>query len=165
MCLILNSDQGGIVLAKLDEVMSALHGDSGDLQAGLPLSHAWEVGVAKYLKSPDRKIRIVGSWIWLDVLVAESDAEKIDADGFMPAFLYSHRLVHDFSGDFKADSWTCSSLMRKGSSPATSVVESRGSIYILTGKGHRRTVRPEVIRSIALRARMLRKIGCMAADS
>lgn len=153
------------MLAKLDEVMSALHGDSGDLQAGLPLSHAWELGIAKYLKSRDRKIRIVRSWIWLDVQVAESDAEKVAADGFMPAFLYSHRLAHDFTGDFKADSWTCSSLIRKGSSPATSVVESRGSIYILTGEGHRRTVRPEVIRSIALRARMLRKIGCMAADS
>ena len=137
-----------IVFATLDEMMRALRSDIGDCHEAPPKSHAWELAIGLYKTSPHKNIRIVQNWIWLDVKVNQKEAEKLDTDGFMPAVLYAHWVIHDFSGGFKAGNCLCSSVLVTGSSIGRPI-ETRNSIYIPVGRGFRRTVRREVIRSIA----------------
>jgi hypothetical protein len=137
-----------VVLATFDEVMTALLGNSGVVHEGLSESQARELGVERYMNSPAKKVRIVRDWVWLDIQVPQSEATVLEEDGFMPAVLYASWVVHDFSDSFKAGDWLCSSVLVAGSS-VERPIEIRSSIYISVGRDFRRTVRREVIRSIA----------------
>lgn len=150
------------MLATFDEVMTALLGDSGVVHEGLSESQARELGVERYMNSPAKKVRIVRDWVWLDIQAPQSEATALEQGGFMPAILYAHAVVHDFSNDFDAGNWVCSTVLVKGSSPST-LVETKNSFYILVGKGYRRTVRPQVIVSIIHGAGILCELRCSEA--
>lgn len=152
------------MLATFDEVMTALLGDSGVVHEGLSESQARELGVERYMNSPAKKVRIVRDWVWLDIQVPQSEATVLEEDGFMPAILYAHAVVHDFSNDFDAGNWVCSTVLVKGSSSSPStLVETKNRFYILVGKGYRGTVRPQVIVSIIHGAGILCELRCSEA--
>ena len=135
------------MLPSLNEVMTALFGDSGSVHDGFSESHAWELAIELYKNSPAKIVRIVRDWVWLDVQAPERDTAMLEEKGFMPAVLYAHAVIHDFSKDFDAGDWVCSTVLVKDST-SSMPIETKNSFYILVGRGYRRKVRPQVLTSI-----------------
>lgn len=88
----------------------------------------------------------VEEWIILDAIVTDEERAKVTAAGCQPIFLFAHKVVHDEQRRFESGHWVRSSMgtaFKEGY-----LFETRNTVYVLLGPGHRKSSSIEAIFSL-----------------
>ncbi len=88
----------------------------------------------------------VEEWIILDAIVTDEERAKVTAEGCQPIFLFAHKVVHDEQRRFEPGHWVRSSMgtaFKEGY-----LFETRNTVYVLLGPGHRKSSSIEAIFSL-----------------
>ena len=89
---------------------------------------------------------VVEEWIILDAIVTDAERAKVVAAGCQPMFLFAHKVVHDEQRRFEPGHWVRSSMgtvFKEGY-----LYETRNTVYLLLGPGHRKSSSIEAIFSL-----------------
>ncbi|WP_407719289.1 DUF6957 family protein [Pseudomonas amygdali] len=88
----------------------------------------------------------VEEWIILDAIVTDAERAKVAAAGCRPIFMFAHKVVHDEQRRFEPGHWVRSSMgtaFKEGY-----LFETRNTVYVLLGPGHRKSSSIEAIFSL-----------------
>ena len=88
----------------------------------------------------------VQEWIILDAIVTDDERAKVAAAGCQPMFLFAHKVVDDEQRRFEPGHWVRSSMgtaFKEGY-----LFETRNTVYVLLGPGHRKSASIEAIFSL-----------------
>lgn len=88
----------------------------------------------------------VEEWVILDAIVTDAERAKVAAAGCQPIFLFAHKVVHDEQRRFEPGHFVRSSMgtaFKEGY-----LFETRNTVYVLLGPGHRKSSSIEAIFSI-----------------
>ncbi len=88
----------------------------------------------------------VEEWIILDAIVTDEERAKVAAAGCQPMFMFAHKVVDDEQRRFEPGHWVRSSMgtaFKDGF-----LFETRNSVYVLLGPGHRKSASIEAIFSL-----------------
>jgi len=88
----------------------------------------------------------VEEWIILDAILTDDERAKVAAAGCQPIFMFAHKVVHDEQRRFEPGHWVRSSMgtaFKEGY-----LFETRNTVYVLLGPGHRKSASIEVIFSL-----------------
>jgi hypothetical protein len=88
----------------------------------------------------------VEEWIILDAIVTDDERAKVAAAGCQPMFMFAHKVVDDEQRRFEPGHWVRSSMgtaFKEGY-----LFETRNSVYVLLGPGHRKSASIEAIFSL-----------------
>ena len=111
--------------------------------AELSLEGALSAAREHYKRLP---LCVVEDWITLDAILSDDEREKVAEAGCQPMFLFAHKVVHDEQRRFEPGHWVRSSMgttFKEGFLFAT-----RNSVYVLLGRGHRKSSSIEAIFSL-----------------
>jgi len=89
---------------------------------------------------------VVEEWIILDAIVTDDERAKVAAAGCQPMFMFAHKVVHDEQRRFEPGHWVRSSMgtaFKEGY-----LFETRNTVYVLLGPGHRKSSSIEAIFSL-----------------
>ncbi|MEE5042298.1 hypothetical protein V2J81_02930 [Pseudomonas alliivorans] len=122
-----------------------LLGDPGvELQGSdLSLDEAVALARKRYKWMP---LCAVEEWIILDAIVTDEERAKVAAAGCQPIFMFAHKVVDDEQRRFEPGHWVRSSMgtaFKEGY-----LFETRNSVYVLLGPGHRKSASIEAIFSL-----------------
>ncbi|KOP53238.1 hypothetical protein OX90_04945 [Pseudomonas coronafaciens pv. porri] len=88
----------------------------------------------------------VQEWIILDAIVTDDERAKVAAAGCQPMFMFAHKVVDDEQRRFEPGHWVRSSMgtaFKEGY-----LFETRNTVYVLLGPGHRKSASIEAIFSL-----------------
>ena len=88
----------------------------------------------------------VEEWIILDAIVTDEERAKVTAAGCQPIFMFAHKVVDDEQRRFEPGHWVRSSMgtaFKEGY-----LFETRNTVYVLLGPGHRKSASIEAIFSL-----------------
>lgn len=88
----------------------------------------------------------VEEWIILDAIVTDAERAKVAAAGCQPMFMFAHKVVDDEQRRFEPGHWVRSSMgtaLKEGY-----LFETRNTVYVLLGPGHRKSSSIEAIFSL-----------------
>lgn len=88
----------------------------------------------------------VEEWIILDAIVTDAERAKVAAAGCQPMFMFAHNVVDDEQRRFEPGHWVRSSMgtaFKEGY-----LFETRNTVYVLLGPGHRKSASIEAIFSL-----------------
>ena len=88
----------------------------------------------------------VEEWIILDAIVTDEERAKVTAAGCQPMFMFAHKVVDDEQRRFEPGHWVRSSMgtaFKEGY-----LFETRNTVYVLLGPGHRKSASIEAIFSL-----------------
>lgn len=113
-----------------------LMGDSGTLLFGseLSLEDALVAARKRYKWMP---LCAVEEWIILDAIVTDEERAKVAAAGCQPMFMFAHKVVDDEQRRFEPGHWVRSSMGTAFNDGF--LFETRNSVYVLLGPGHRKS--------------------------
>ncbi|WP_434603084.1 hypothetical protein J3P85_07085 [Pseudomonas sp. Z1-12] len=80
---------------------------------------------------------VVEEWIILDAIVTDEERAKITAAGCQPMFMFAHKVVDDEQRRFEPGHWVRSSMGTAFNDGF--LFETRNSVYVLLGPGHRKS--------------------------
>ena len=109
----------------------------------LPLDEAIALARKRYKWMP---LCAVEEWIILDAIVTDAERAKVAAAGCQPMFMFAHKVVHDEQRRFEPGHWVRSSMgtaFKEGY-----LFETRNTVYVLLGPGHRKSASIEAIFSL-----------------
>ena len=89
---------------------------------------------------------VVEEWIILDAIVTDAERAKVAAAGCQPIFMFAHKVVDDEQRRFEPGHWVRSSMgtaFKEGY-----LFETRNTVYVLLGPGHRKSSSIEAIFSL-----------------
>ncbi|WP_122556354.1 DUF6957 family protein [Pseudomonas viridiflava] len=90
---------------------------------------------------------VVEEWIILDAIITDEErAKKVAAAGCQPMFMFAHKVVDDEQRRFEPGHWVRSSMgtaFKEGY-----LFETRNTVYVLLGPGHRKSASIEAIFSL-----------------
>ncbi|MBI6851101.1 hypothetical protein BTW15_25865 [Pseudomonas syringae pv. tomato] len=89
---------------------------------------------------------VVDEWIILDAIVTDEERAKVTAAGCQPMFMFAHKVVDDEQRRFEPGHWVRSSMgtaFKEGY-----LFETRNTVYVLLGPGHRKSASIEAIFSL-----------------
>lgn len=95
---------------------------------------------------PNRAIRAVKNWMWWDFEVSEETRKLFQESGIQPAIVFAHYLIWDSSKRFQ-EGWNVKTTALVSFEENCFFI-TRNTAYILVGKGHRKTVDPQVAESL-----------------
>lgn len=126
-------------------IEDGLLGDLGIRLMGSALSLDEAVAVARkrYKWMP---LCAVEEWIILDAIVTDAERAKVAAAGCQPMFMFAHKVVDDEQRRFESGHWVRSSMgtaFKEGY-----LFETRNTVYVLLGPGHRKSASIEAIFSL-----------------
>lgn len=126
-------------------IQDSLLGDPGAslMGAELCLEGAMTAARKHYKHLP---LCAVEEWTILDAIVTDAERAKVIAAGCQPMFLFAHRVVHDEQRRFEPGHWVRSSMgtaFKEGY-----LFETRNTVYVLLGPGHRKSSSIEAIFSL-----------------
>ena len=126
-------------------IEDGLLGDLGIRLMGSALSLDEAVAVARkrYKWMP---LCAVEEWIILDAIVTDEERAKVAAAGCQPMFMFAHKVVDDEQRRFEPGHWVRSSMgtaFKEGY-----LFETRNTVYVLLGPGHRKSASIEAIFSL-----------------
>ncbi len=126
-------------------IEDGLLGDLGIRLMGSALSLDEAVAVARkrYKWMP---LCAVEEWIILDAIVTDAERAKVAAAGCQPMFMFAHKVVDDEQRRFEPGHWVRSSMgtaFKEGY-----LFETRNTVYVLLGPGHRKSSSIEAIFSL-----------------
>ena len=122
-----------------------LLGDHGIRLMGSELSLDEAVALARkrYKWMP---LCAVEEWIILDAIVTDDERAKVTVAGCQPMFMFAHKVVDDEQRRFEPGHWVRSSMgtaVKEGY-----LFETRNTVYVLLGPGHRKSASIEAIFSL-----------------
>ena len=122
-----------------------LLGESGVALVGSerPLEDVLLAAREHYKRMP---LCIVEDWMILDAIVTNAERAKVVAAGCQPIFMFAHKVVHDEQRRFEPGHWVRSSMgaaFKEGY-----LFETRNTVYVLLGPGHRKSSSIEAIFSL-----------------
>ena len=126
-------------------IEDGLLGDLGIRLMGSALSLDEAVAVARkrYKWMP---LCAVEEWIILDAIVTDAERAKVVAAGCQPMFMFAHKVVDDEQRRFEPGHWVRSSM---GTAfKECYLFETRNTVYVLLGPGHRKSASIEAIFSL-----------------
>jgi|SRR5450830_484028 len=88
----------------------------------------------------------VEEWTILDAIVTDEERAKVAAAGCQPMFMFAHKVVDDEQRRFEPGQWVRSSMgtaLNDGF-----LFETRNTIYVLLGPGHRKSATVKEIFSL-----------------
>lgn len=126
-------------------IEDGLLGDPGISLMGSELSLDEAVALARkrYKWMP---LCAVEEWTILDAIVTDDERAKVTAAGCQPIFMFAHKVVHDEQRRFEPGHWVRSSMgtaFKEGY-----LFETRNTVYLLLGPGHRKSSSIEAIFSL-----------------
>ncbi|MFQ6593871.1 MULTISPECIES: DUF6957 family protein [Pseudomonas] len=126
-------------------IQDSLLGDPGASLMGteLNLDDALEAARKRYKWMP---LCAVEEWIILDAIITDEERAKVAAAGCQPMFMFAHKVVDDEQRRFEPGHWVRSSMgtaFKEGY-----LFETRNSVYVLLGPGHRKSASIEAIFSL-----------------
>nr|WP_252121051.1 hypothetical protein [Pseudomonas petroselini] len=80
---------------------------------------------------------VVEEWIILDTIVTDEERAKVAAAGCQPMFMFAHKVVDDEQRRFEPGHWVRSSMGTAFNDGF--LFETRNSVYVLLGPGHRKS--------------------------
>ena len=89
---------------------------------------------------------VVEEWIIFDAIVTDDERAKVSAAGCQPMFMFAHKVVDDEQRRFEPGHWVRSSMgtaFKEGY-----LFETRNTVYVLLGPGHRKSASIEAIFSL-----------------
>lgn len=89
---------------------------------------------------------VVEEWIIFDAIVTDDERAKVSAAGCQPMFMFAHKVVDDEQRRFEPGHWVRSSMGTAFNDGF--LFETRNSIYVLLGPGHRKSASIEAIFSL-----------------
>jgi hypothetical protein len=128
-----------------EPIEGELLGDPGIRLSGSELSHEAVLSeVRKHYKW--KPLCAVEEWIILDAIVTDEERAKVTAAGCQPIFMFAHKVVDDEQRRFEPGHWVRSSMgtaFKEGY-----LFETRNTVYVLLGPGHRKSASIEAIFSL-----------------
>lgn len=126
-------------------IEDGLLGDPGISLMGSELSLDEAVALARkrYKRMP---LCAVEEWIILDAIVTDNERTKVAAAGCQPMFMFAHKVMHDEQRRFEPGHWVRSSMGTAFNDGF--LFETRNSVYLLLGPGHRKSSSIEAIFSL-----------------
>lgn len=126
-------------------IEDGLLGDPGIRLMGTELSLDEVVALARkrYKWMP---LCAVEEWTILDAIVTDEERAKVTAAGCQPMFMFAHKVVDDEQRRFEPGHWVRSSMgtaFKEGY-----LFETRNTVYVLLGPGHRKPASIEAIFSL-----------------
>lgn len=126
-------------------IEDGLLGDPGISLMGSELSLDEAVALARkrYKWMP---LCAVEEWTILDAIVTDEERAKVTAAGCQPIFMFAHKVVEDEQRRFEPGHWVRSSMgtaFKEGY-----LFETRNTVYVLLGPGHRKSASIEAIFSL-----------------
>ena len=109
----------------------------------LPLDEAIALARKRYKWMP---LCAVEEWIILDAILTDAERAKVAAAGCQPIFMFAHKVVDDEQRRFEPGHWVRSSMgtaFKEGY-----LFETRNTVYVLLGPGHRKSASIEAIFSL-----------------
>jgi hypothetical protein len=88
----------------------------------------------------------VEEWTILDAIVTDEERAKVTAAGCQPIFMFAHKVVDDEQRRFEPGHWVRSSMGTAFNDGF--LFETRNSVYVLLGPGHRKSASIEAIFSL-----------------
>lgn len=88
----------------------------------------------------------VEEWTILDAIVTDEERAKVAAAGCQPMFMFAHKVVEDEQRRFEPGHWVRSSMGTAFNDGF--LFETRNSVYVLLGPGHRKSASIEAIFSL-----------------
>ena len=88
----------------------------------------------------------VEEWTILDAIVTDEERAKVAAAGCQPMFMFAHKVVEDEQRRFEPGHWVRSSMGTAFNDGF--LFETRNSVYVLLGPGHRKSASIESIFSL-----------------
>jgi len=88
----------------------------------------------------------VEEWTILDATVTDAERAKVTAAGCQPMFMFAYKVVDDEQRRFEPGHWVRSSMgtaFKEGY-----LFETRNTVYVLLGPGHRKSASIEAIFSL-----------------
>lgn len=130
----------------ISNVIGMLHSSGADCDFGVDESHLSAMIDLATGRHPNRAVRAVKNWMWWDFEVSETDLHRFEENGVKPAMLFANYLIWDSRGQW-AEGWNVKST------PLVKFEENcffitRNTVYILVGKGTRKTVDPDIAASL-----------------
>lgn len=124
------------------------HSLLGDLSVSLMgtelnLDDALEAARKRYKWMP---LCAVEEWTILDAIVTDEERTKVAAAGCQPMFMFAHKVVDDEQRRFEPGHWVRSSMGTAFNDGF--LFETRNSVYVLLGPGHRKSASIEAIFSL-----------------
>ncbi|WP_122313532.1 DUF6957 family protein [Pseudomonas marginalis] len=115
---------------------AGLLGDPGASLVGseLSLEDAMSAARKRYKWMP---LCAVEEWTILDAIVTDEERTKINAAGCQPMFMFAHKVVDDEQRRFEPGHWVRSSMGTAFNDGF--LFETRNSVYVLLGPGHRKS--------------------------
>jgi hypothetical protein len=89
---------------------------------------------------------VVEDWVILDAIVTDDERAKVAAAGCQPMFMFAHKVVDDEQRRFEPGHWVRSSMGTAFNDGF--LFETRNSVYVLLGPGHRKSASIETIFSL-----------------
>lgn len=126
-------------------IEDGLLGDPGVGLMGseLPVDEAIALARKRYKWMP---LCAVEEWIILDAIITDEERAKVAASGCQPMFMFAHKVVDDEQRRFEPGHWVRSSMgtaFKEGY-----LFETRNTVYVLLGPGHRKSSSIEAIFSL-----------------
>lgn len=85
----------------------------------------------------------VAEWTILDAIVTDDERTKVAAAGCQPMFMFAHKVVDDEQRCFEPGHWVRSRIGTAFND--CFLFETRNSVYVLLGRGHRKSASIEAI--------------------
>ncbi|WP_057434205.1 MULTISPECIES: DUF6957 family protein [Pseudomonas] len=127
----------------LDELGELLYG-SAEVMPGADLSDVEliEFAASRYVNKP---YCVVRQWMIIDVLMSAKKTHEIEQLGMHPSVLYAANIIHDSRGRFSAGNWVLSTYKV---SFRNCFFETRNTLYILAGRGFRKSASLDAVLSL-----------------
>ena len=130
------------------EIFSMLYSPGIDCDFGVDESLLQVmIGIARG-RHPNRAVRAVKNWMWWDFEVSEKDLHRFEENGVKPTMLFAHYLIWDSRGHW-SEGWNVKSTVLVKFEENCFFI-TRNTVYILVGKGSRKTVDPDLVVSLQL---------------
>lgn len=100
----------------------------------LSLDEALKVARKRYKWMP---LCAVEEWTILDAIVSDEERAKVAAAGCQPMFMFAHKVVDDEQRRFEPGHWVRTSMGTAFNYGF--LFETRNSVYVLLGPGHRKS--------------------------
>ena len=133
-------------ITQMIEPLQALINESGEpCDFGLSIDNQTDaIDQAKRISS--KPYCLVSNWMWWDLECTPKVADMVREHGFEPSIIYSHHVIVDEKMRFPTGGFARSTLLQ--SFTRNAFFETQNTMYVLMGKGTRKTVKREHALSI-----------------
>lgn len=95
--------------------------------------------------SPNKRIRVVKKWHWLDVIFNDDDLEVVKSEELLPSLIYCENLVYDSRLIITIPGRHVRTSLLIKFHQKYNLFETKNTHYILIGTGQRKSVKAEFV--------------------